>query len=38
MKEQVKKKLDTTQDPMEKLRLQCLQRGCAGIKELGRWA
>uniref|UniRef100_A0A8I6AEK8 Calcyphosine-like n=1 Tax=Rattus norvegicus TaxID=10116 RepID=A0A8I6AEK8_RAT len=33
---QSKKKLSTTTDPIERLRLQCLARGSAGIKGLGR--
>ena len=36
MKSDAKKKLQVTTDPMEKLRLQCLSRGAAGIKGLGR--
>ncbi|MBZ3886175.1 Calcyphosin-like protein [Sciurus carolinensis] len=33
---QAKKKLTTATDPIERLRLQCLARGSAGIKGLGR--
>ncbi|XP_003504208.1 calcyphosin-like protein [Cricetulus griseus] len=33
---QSKKKLSTATDPIERLRLQCLARGSAGIKGLGR--
>ncbi|XP_040276909.1 calcyphosin-like protein isoform X2 [Bufo bufo] len=33
---QAKKNLTTCTDPLEKLRLQCLSRGSAGIKGLGR--
>ncbi|KAM9094417.1 calcyphosin-like protein isoform 1-T5 [Sarcophilus harrisii] len=36
MATQAKKRLATATDPMEKLRLQCLARGSAGIKGLGR--
>lgn len=36
MKKDAKKRLQTVQDPMEKLRLQCLSRGACGIKGLGR--
>lgn len=34
---QAKKKLTTATDPIERLRLQCLARGSAGIKGLGRY-
>ncbi|NXY55649.1 CAPSL protein, partial [Callaeas wilsoni] len=33
---QAKKKLSKTTDPLERLRLQCLAKGSAGIKGLGR--
>ncbi|XP_040194251.1 calcyphosin-like protein isoform X2 [Rana temporaria] len=36
MSMQAKKNLSTCTDPLEKLRLQCLTRGSAGIKGLGR--
>lgn len=36
MREAAKKRLTKARDPMEKLRLHCLQRGCGGIKELAR--
>jgi len=36
MKQDAKKRLQQTTDPIEKIRLQCLTRGCSGIKELGR--
>ncbi|XP_051845765.1 calcyphosin-like protein isoform X1 [Antechinus flavipes] len=36
MATQAKKRLATATDPMERLRLQCLARGSAGIKGLGR--
>lgn len=36
MMENAKKVLKNTTDPMEKLRMQALSRGAAGIKELGR--
>uniref|UniRef100_A0A914X615 EF-hand domain-containing protein n=1 Tax=Plectus sambesii TaxID=2011161 RepID=A0A914X615_9BILA len=36
MKMDAKKRLRVTTDPLEKLRLQCLARGCSGIKGLGR--
>ncbi|XP_006820236.1 calcyphosin-like protein isoform X2 [Saccoglossus kowalevskii] len=36
MKMDAEKKLRTVQDPIEKLRLQCLARGSSGIKGLGR--
>ncbi|GFY49705.1 calcyphosin-like protein [Trichonephila inaurata madagascariensis] len=36
MKEKASKKLMVTDDPIEKLRLLCLQRGARGILGLGR--
>jgi len=36
MKMDAKKRLRVASDPLEKLRLQCLARGCSGIKGLGR--
>jgi Ca2+-binding EF-hand superfamily protein len=36
MKMEAGKRLQKTSDPMEKLRLQCLARGCGGIKGLAR--
>lgn len=36
MKKDAKKRLISSQDPVEKLRLQCLARGCNGIKSFGR--
>jgi len=36
MKHDAKKKLQLASDPIEKIRLQCLTRGCNGIKGLGR--
>jgi len=36
MKQDAKKRLQQTTDPIEKIRLQCLSRGCTGIKGLGR--
>lgn len=38
MKQKALKDLQTTKDPIERLRLQCLIRGNAGIKSLGRYA
>ncbi len=31
-----KKELNSTKEPLEKLRLQCLQRGVTGIRDFGR--
>jgi len=36
MKQDAKKRLQQASDPVEKIRLQCLTRGCNGIKEFGR--
>jgi len=36
LKQDVRKKLLSATDPLEKLRLSTLQRGCSGIKGLGR--
>ncbi|OUC41602.1 EF hand [Trichinella nativa] len=36
MRDTMNKLLSTSQDPMDKLRCQCLIRGCAGIKQFGR--
>lgn len=36
LQQKAKKQLQTCQDPVEKLRLQCLSRGANGIKGLGR--
>ncbi|XP_070563730.1 calcyphosin-like protein [Ptychodera flava] len=36
MKAEASKKLHKTKDPVERLRYKCLERGCSGIKGLGR--
>uniref|UniRef100_A0A915LA90 EF-hand domain-containing protein n=1 Tax=Romanomermis culicivorax TaxID=13658 RepID=A0A915LA90_ROMCU len=36
MKTEAKRQLKDAQDPMDKLRLQCLARGCCGIKDFAR--
>lgn len=36
MSSKAKKAMESTSDPIEKLRLSCLSRGSSGIKGLGR--